>query len=65
MSHNRDVFDSKLAAGRQSQDARRHQEDARHNERHKTPPPGVLEDENTVHQQREIPKVGSRDAPGG
>jgi hypothetical protein len=57
--------DPELTAGRQSQDARRHQLDARHNKRHETPPPGVIEDENMVRQQPEIPKVGSRDAPGG
>lgn len=65
MSHTKYVRDRELTAERQSQDALRHEEDARHNKRHKTPLPGVPEDENTARQQPEIPKVGSRDAPGG
>jgi hypothetical protein len=52
--------------GKQSQDALRHQLDAQHNKLHKTPLPGVIdpiETDSTI--APEVPKVGSRDAPGG
>jgi hypothetical protein len=66
MSHNKYSNDPDRAAGRQSQDALRHREDALHNKRHKSPLPGVKDvNENDAGQQPEIPKVGSRDAPGG
>ena len=50
----------------ESQDALRHDEDAQHHKVHKSPLPGKKDAiENEAHQQPEIPKVGSRDAPGG
>jgi hypothetical protein len=50
----------------ESQDALRHQQDAMHHKVHKRPLPGQKEAiENEANQQPEIPKVGSRDAPGG
>jgi hypothetical protein len=50
----------------ESQDALRHEQDAQHNKAHKSPLPGKKEAiENEATQQPEIPKVGSRDAPGG
>jgi hypothetical protein len=66
MSHNNYSNDPEQLQGRQSQDSLRHQEDALHNKRHKSPLPGVKDAiENEAGQQTEIPKVGSRDAPGG
>ena len=66
MSHNRYSNDPNQTAGRQSQDALRHREDALHNKLHKSPLPGVKDaNKNEAGQQPEIPKVGSRDAPGG
>jgi hypothetical protein len=63
MSHNKYGTDPDQAAEQRSQDALRHQKDAVH---HKGPLPGVKEaTEGDVGQQAEIPKVGSRDAPGG
>ena len=50
----------------ESQDALRHQQDAQHHKIHRSPLPGQKEAiENDANQQPEIPKVGSRDAPGG
>ena len=47
----------------QSQDELRHRLDARHK---KSPLPGVIDPiENDSSTAREVPKVGSRDAPGG
>jgi hypothetical protein len=52
--------------GQQSQDALRHQLDAQHNKAPKSPLPGVIDPiENDSSLAREVPKVGSRDAPGG
>ena len=52
--------------GQQSQDALRHQQDALHNKVQKSPLPGVIDPiENDPSIAPEIPKVGSRDAPGG
>lgn len=66
MSHNEYSKDPNQSAGRQSQDALRHREDALHNKPQKSPLPGVKDpNENEAGQQPEIPKVGSRDAPGG
>ena len=48
----------------ESQDALRHDEDAQHHKVHKSPSRQETI-ENEAHQQPEIPKVGSRDAPGG
>jgi hypothetical protein len=52
-----------------SQDAVRHQEDALHHKFHKAPPGStadeVKQDTQPSEGQPEIPKVGSRDAPGG
>jgi hypothetical protein len=53
-------------AGQHSQDALRHQQDALHNKVHREPLPGTADPiENDVSRAPEIPKVGSRDAPGG
>jgi hypothetical protein len=50
----------------ESQDALRHQQDALHHKVPKSPLPGKKEAiENDANQQPEVPKVGSRDAPGG
>ncbi len=46
----------------QSQDAIRHQRDALHHKFHKSP---EGDSQQLEEQQPEIPKVGSRDAPGG
>ena len=46
----------------QSQDAIRHQRDASHHKFHRGPEDDMQQLEQ---QQPEIPKVGSRDAPGG
>jgi hypothetical protein len=48
---------------RQSQDALRHLGDAMHHKFHKDPQTTDLDEKST--EQAEIPKVGSRDAPGG
>jgi hypothetical protein len=52
-----------------SQDAVRHEEDALHHKFHKAPPGStadeVKQDTQPSEGQPEIPKVGSRDAPGG
>jgi hypothetical protein len=55
--------DTERNTGPQSQDAQRHQQDAAHHKVHKNLQPGVADSE--AGQQPEIPKVGSRDAPGG
>lgn len=61
MSHDQNTKDT-----RESQDALRHQQDAQHHKVHTSPLPGKKEAiENEANQQPEIPKVGSRDAPGG
>lgn len=65
MSHNKYVRDPEQTVPGQSQDALRHEEDARHGKRHKIPLPGVVENADTSPQQPETPKVGSNDAPGG
>ena len=56
-------------AGQGSQDALRHEKDALHHKFHHEPRTGSPDEMNdpqsTVGQQPEIPKVGSRDAPGG
>jgi hypothetical protein len=66
MSHNKYGTDPDQTTGHQSQDALRHREDALHNKRAKSPLPGVKDPiEGDAGQQPEIPKVGSRDAPGG
>jgi hypothetical protein len=67
--------------GQQSQDALRHQQDARHHKFHNGPLPGGADDKTgqksqaraqqdsvdiqSDGQQPEVPKVGSRDALGG
>lgn len=72
--------DNKGPAG-QSQDAVRHERDALHHKFHKSPPPGAEAEQSDQQSQDraqqhsadmqpsegqpEIPKVGSRDAPGG
>ena len=66
MSHNQYGTDPDQTNGHQSQDALRHRKDALHHGVHKAPLPGVKHaPEGDVGQQAEIPKVGSRDAPGG
>jgi hypothetical protein len=66
MSHNQYGTDPDQTAGQQSQDALRHQKDALHHKVPKAPLPGVKDAaEGDGGQQAEIPKVGSRDAPGG
>ena len=66
MSHNQYGTDPEQTADQQSQDALRHQKDAVHHKVHKGPLPGVKDaTEGDAGQQPEIPKVGSRDAPGG
>jgi hypothetical protein len=66
MSHNQYGTDPDQTDGQQSQDAIRHQKDALHHKVHKPPLPGVKDaTEGDAGQQAEIPKVGSRDAPGG
>jgi hypothetical protein len=66
MSHNQYGTDPDQTSGQQSQDALRHQKDALHHKVPKTPLPGVKDPiEGDAGQQAEIPKVGSRDAPGG
>ena len=60
------VNKSQRNAGQQSQDALRHQQDVLHNKVHHDPLPGTVDPiENDASQAPEIPKVGSRDAPGG
>jgi hypothetical protein len=66
MSHDKYSSEADRHSGQQSQDALRHQQDALHNKGDKTPLPGVKgSNDSDVDQQAEIPKVGSRDAPGG
>ena len=55
--------DKEQNTGQQSQDALRHQQDAAHHKVHKSPLPGAADSDAGL--QPEIPKVGSRDAPGG
>jgi hypothetical protein len=55
--------DKEQRTGQQSQDALRHQQDAAHHKAHKSPLPGAADSDAGL--QPEIPKVGSRDAPGG
>jgi hypothetical protein len=58
--------DSQRKASQQSQDALRHRQDAQHNKVHKNAVPGVIDPiESDSSSAPEIPKVGSRDAPGG
>lgn len=51
----------------ESQDALRHEEDALHHKVHRTHPGTTTEksQDDGDNLQSEIPKVGSRDAPGG
>jgi hypothetical protein len=77
MTH--DNKDRKIAgpsqvSGRQigkSQDAIRHQKDALHHKLHKDPEAGKSaeqldsDSEQQIEELPEVPKVGSRDAPGG
>jgi hypothetical protein len=66
-SDNKDPKNSNRQTG-QSQDAVRHEKDALHHKFHKGPQPGSADESNDQQiegQQPEIPKVGSRDAPGG
>jgi hypothetical protein len=55
----------------ESQDAIRHQKDALHHKFHKNPVDGKTAQQRDsdsgqqIEEQPEIPKVGSRDAPGG
>jgi hypothetical protein len=66
MSHNQYGTDPDQTAGKQSQDALRHQKDALHQKVHKEPFPGVKDaTEGDGGEQAEVPRVGSRDAPGG
>ena len=51
--------------GQQSQDALRHQQDALHHKFHSGPRPDAAAETSEAGEQPEIPKVGSRDAPGG
>ena len=55
--------------GHGSQDSVRHHKDALHHKFHKAPPGSaadeVKQDTQPSEGQPEIPKVGSRDAPGG
>jgi hypothetical protein len=48
-----------------SQDALRHEKDALHHKFHSSPQPDTAAETNEAGEQPEIPKVGSRDAPGG
>ena len=49
----------------QSQDASRHRKDALHHKFHSGPRPDETVEKGEPVEQPEIPKVGSRDAPGG
>jgi|HubBroStandDraft_6_1064221.scaffolds.fasta_scaffold132599_4 hypothetical protein len=67
MSNDKELNNSNRRTG-QSQDAVRHEKDALHHKFHKGPQPGSADEGNDQQidgQQPEIPKVGSRDAPGG
>jgi hypothetical protein len=59
--------DSNRANGTQqkSQDALRHEKDALHHKFHSAPQPDAAPETSEAGEQPEIPKVGSRDAPGG
>jgi hypothetical protein len=62
-AHRGDISDQKTS--QQSQDALRHEGDALHHKFHKGPQPGSTAEKGEPEEQPEIPKVGSRDAPGG
>jgi hypothetical protein len=67
MSNDKEPNNSNRRTG-QSQDAVRHEKDALHHKFHKGPQLGNADEGNDQQidgQQPEIPKVGSRDAPGG
>jgi hypothetical protein len=59
--------DNKRAQGtpQKSQDALRHEKDALHHKFHGGPQPDAAAETSEAGEQPEIPKVGSRDAPGG
>jgi hypothetical protein len=65
MSHDKNSGGLDRAIGQGSQDALRHQQDALHHKIQKRPLPGVIDATESDAGQPEIPKVGSRDAPGG